>query len=126
MSLGELRRYIHQSNPEDDHYYKMLLELHRKFSIPFACLALGILAVPLGIQSQKRQASSGLVTGLIFFLLYYMLLSAGLIFGETGIYPPLIGMWAPNVILGGIGIYLLVRVAGERPIKITFFRHYKS
>ncbi|OQY06892.1 MAG: LPS export ABC transporter permease LptF [Desulfobacteraceae bacterium 4572_123] len=126
MSLGELRRYIHQSNPEDDHYYKMLLELHRKFSIPFACLALGILAVPLGIQSQKRQASSGLVTGLIFFLLYYILLSAGLIFGETGIYPPLIGMWAPNVILGGIGIYLLVRVAGDRPIQITLFQHYKS
>ncbi len=126
MSLGELRRYIRQSNPEDDHYYEMLLELHRKFSIPFACLALGILAVPLGIQSQKRQTSSGLGTGLIFFLLYYMLLSAGLIFGESGIYPPLIGMWAPNVIFGGIGIYLLVRVAGERPIKITVFRQRQS
>lgn len=126
MSFGELRRYIHQSNPEDDRYYEMLLELHRKFSIPLACLALGILAVPLGIQTKKRQASSGLGTGLIFFLFYYMLLSVGLIFGENGTYPPLIGMWAPNIILGGIGIYLLIRVAGERPIKITVFRQHQN
>ena len=126
MSLGELRRYIHQSNSEDGQYYQMLLELHRKFSIPVACLALGILAVPLGIQTQKRQASSGLIMGLVLFLLYYMLLSAGLIFGESGIYPPMIGMWAPNVILGGIGIYLLVRVAGDRPIKIIVFRRHQS
>ena len=126
MSLGELRRYIHQAGPEDNRYYEMLLELHRKFSIPFACLALGILAVPLGIQSKKRQASSGLGTGLIFFLLYYMLLSAGLIFGESGLYPPFIGMWAPDVIFGGTGIYLLVRVAGERPIRMTFFRRRQS
>ncbi len=126
MSLGDLCRYIRQSTPDDGHYYEMLLELHRKFSIPFACLALGILAVPLGVQSKKRQASSGLGMGLILFLVYYMLLSAGLIFGETGIYPPLIGMWAPNVILGGLGIYLLVRMAGERPIKLTIFRQHQS
>ena len=126
MRLGELRRYIRQSTPEDSRYYEMLLELYRKFSIPVACLALGILAVPLGIQSTKRQASSGLGMGLVFFLLYYMLLSAGLIFGENGIYPPLIGMWAPDIILGGVGIFLLIRTAGERPVKIIFFRRHQS
>ena len=126
MRLGELRRYIRETPPGEGDYYEMLLELHRKFSIPAACLALGILAVPLGIQTRKRQASSGLGTGLIFFLLYYMLLSAGLIFGESGFYPPLIGMWLPNVVSAGIGIYLLVRVAGDRPVQLTGFRRHQS
>jgi lipopolysaccharide export system permease protein len=50
--------------------------------------------------------------------MYYMLLSAGWVFGEAGIYPPLIGMWVPNVVMGSIGIYMLIRTARERPTKL--------
>ena len=48
--------------------------------------------------------------------MYYMLLSAGMVFGETGHYPPVIGMWMPNIIMGSIGLYLLVKVANDRPL----------
>ncbi len=38
-----------------------------------------------------------------------MMLSAGWVFGEAGIYPPGVGMWAPNVVMGGV--VLLVQAA---------------
>ena len=47
-----------------------------------------------------------------------MLLSAGWVFGEAGVYPPVIGMWVPNVAMGAVGLYLLVRMANERPLKL--------
>ncbi len=120
MSLNELRRYLKDTSNKDDRYYKTLMELHKKFSISFACFTLGILSVSLGIQSRSSKKSYGLVLGLVFFLIYYLLLSFGLVFGETGAYPPVIGMWVPNYIMGGLGLYLLFRTANERSVKIDF------
>ena len=120
MTISELRQYLLDAPKKDWKYYKALMELHKKFSIPFACFALGLLAVPLGIQYKAAKRSSGLVLGLVFFLIYYLMLSAGMAFGENGSLPPLIGMWMPNVVMGGIGLYLLVKTASERSFKIEF------
>ena len=46
------------------------------------------------------------------------MLSAGQVFGEAGVYPPAIGMWVPNVVMGGLGLFLVVRTANDRPVKI--------
>ncbi|MFW5637552.1 MAG: LptF/LptG family permease, partial [Thermodesulfobacteriota bacterium] len=72
----------------------------------------------LGVQSKSARTSFGLGLGLFLFLLYYLMLSAGLVLGEAGVYPPVIGMWAPNIVTGIIGVYLLVRTVKGRPIYI--------
>jgi lipopolysaccharide export system permease protein len=118
MSLGDLRRYLKDFPNKNEKYYSALIEFHKKFSIPVACFALGILAVPLGIQSESAKRSTGLGLGIVFFLIYYLLLSAGSVFGEAGFYPPVIGMWVPNIVMGGLGLFLLVRAATDRPVKI--------
>ncbi len=120
MCFGELRQYLKKSTRKDSAYYSILIEFHKKFSIPFACFALGFLAIPLGVQSRSARRSFSLGLGLIFFLAYYLLLSAGVIFGEAGVYPPLIGMWVPNIVMSGIGLYLFIRTINERPVKIDF------
>jgi lipopolysaccharide export system permease protein len=118
MSFDELKAYLKTFQQKNEQYYSALIELHKKFSIPFACLALGILAVPLGVKSESAKRSTGLGMGMIFFLIYYLMLSAGSVFGEAGDYPPAIGMWVPNVVMGGIGLFLLVRVNDDRPVSI--------
>lgn len=118
MSLAELQQYLNRNIEKDASYYNALMELHKKFSIPISCFALGLLAVPLGIQSRSSKRSYGLVLGLASFLLYYLLLSVGSVFGETGVYPPVIGMWFPNIFMGGLGWYLLIKTANERQMRI--------
>ncbi|MFH1156488.1 MAG: LPS export ABC transporter permease LptF [Pseudomonadota bacterium] len=92
------------------------MELHEKFSIPFACLTLGLLAMALGLQSTSTRHSSGFGMALFFVLVYYLLLAAGWSTGETGAYPPFLGMWIPNAVMAGAGIYLLRRAINERPV----------
>ena len=117
MSLGELRRSLGRATEKDAKYYLTLMEYHKKFSIPFACFVFGLIAVPLGIQSKSAKRSYGMVLGLFFFLIYYLFLSAGLVFGEAGVCPPIVGMWGPNLVIGAVGLYLLVMSAKERPLK---------
>jgi lipopolysaccharide export system permease protein len=124
MSFGDLKAYLKTFSQQNEQYYTALIELHKKFSIPFACFALGILAVPLGIQSESAKRSTGLGLGMVFFLIYYIMLSAGSVFGETGVYPPMVGMWVPNIVLGGLGLFLLIRTANDRSVKIMSFINF--
>ncbi len=118
MTLAELRQYLEEVPEKDDRYYTTLMEFHKKFSIPFACIPMGLLAIPLGVRSRIARRSYGLALGLIFFLFYYLLLSVGLVFGETGQYPPIIGMWVPNLVIGCLGVYLFYRTAKDDPVQL--------
>ncbi|MGD8366903.1 MAG: LPS export ABC transporter permease LptF [Desulfobacterales bacterium] len=118
MSVGELRNFLRGAKEKDERYYAALIELHERFSIPFACFALGLLAFPLGLQPMEGRRAFGLVIGLFFFTLYYLMLIVGWSFGESGVYPPALGMWIPNGVMAGIGLILLVRTARERPVRI--------
>ena len=118
MSLGELWEFTQNRPAKDETYYKALLELHRKFSMPFACFSLGLLALPLGVQSRSTSRTFGLIVGLVLFLFYNLLLSAGKILGESGTFPPVIGMWLPNVVTGAIALYLIIQTAKERTLKL--------
>ena len=84
MSLVEMRDFVKTSKQKDRTYYKTLMDYHKKFSIPLASVVLGLIAVPLGIQSDARKRSSGLAFGLVFFLIYYILLTIGTEFREIG------------------------------------------
>ena len=121
MSIKELRQYMDDSASKDEAYYKVKIVLHRRFSIPVACLVMGLIAFPLGIQSKNAKRSFGLVLCLFSFLLYYLLLTIGYGFGEDGTYPPEIGMWLPNLVMGSIGIFLLIQTGRERSLKIELF-----
>ena len=118
MSIAELQQVVDESTEKDKDYYKAQIVMHRRFSFPVACLALGLLAFPLGIQSKSGKRSSGLILCLFSFLLYYLLLTAGYTLGKKGIYPPAIGMWLPNLTMAAIGMYFLFQTTKERTLKI--------
>ncbi|MFW6081280.1 MAG: LPS export ABC transporter permease LptF [Desulfosalsimonas sp.] len=115
MGLGELLDYLASSDGTDRKYYSMHMEFHRKFSIPFACLALALLAMPLGVRTVSRKKSAGLGIGLVCFLMYYLLLSGGMVLGEARGYHPAPLLWFPNVVMGALGLYLLRKAANDSP-----------
>ena len=119
MVLSDLRTYLTRNKADNADYFSALLKYYKKFSIPVACLAMGLLAVPLGIQGRHSRKAMGIGLGLFFFLLYYIMLSVGTTAGESGHYPPALAMWLPNGVLGSVGIFMLARSAKEKPIRFS-------
>jgi lipopolysaccharide export system permease protein len=117
MSISELRNHLKEYRKRDKHYNNARMRFHQIFSLPVACFALGLLAIPLGMQSKTGKRTVGIVTGIPFFLLYYILLSVGWALGESGTLYPVVGMWAPNGIMATIGIYLYHRSLHDRPLR---------
>ena len=118
MSLRELAQAVQALRSKNADAKIQMVKIHEKFSVPLACLVLGIIAIPLGIQSRAGRAgkSMGFVWSMGVLLVYYLLTSAGTSLAERGVVLLEVGMWDANGIFLFLGIYLLVKVANESPV----------
>ena len=93
-----------------------MVEVHKKYSIPVACLAFVLVGVPLGIMARRGGFGIAATLSMGFFVLYWACLIGGEKLADRGILSPFLGMWAADLLIGAVGIYLTVRVAREQVI----------
>ena len=77
---------------------ELLIEMHNRFAIPTACVFFGLMALPLGIRSQRSIKAKGFATGLIIVTLYYLIRIGTEALAETGYLPVEICVWTPNLL----------------------------
>lgn len=106
---GELRTITDLSNRTR----RFEVEYHKKFSIPFSCVVFVLLGAPLGIRSRRGGVGIGAGIGILFFLVYYLFLVGGEQLGDRGMVSPFWAMWSPNVLFGGIGLFLTLSTSLE-------------
>jgi len=94
-----------------------LVELYKKFSIPFTCLAFGLVGVPVGLIVRRGGRMAGLGVGLSIITIYYVFLTAGERIAKSGAYPPVLGAWTPNILACALGVFLIIRTVREAPIR---------
>jgi lipopolysaccharide export system permease protein len=118
MSLSELSRNIQHLGGQHKDVNIFWVKIHEKFSIPFACLVFGLIAVPLGVQARSYRSgkSMGFAWSIGVLLIYYLLTNTGTSLAERGIFFLELDMWAPNLIFLGLGLYLLAKAAKESPV----------
>ncbi len=124
MNIDDLKDFIADKTTTEEQRNAAIMELQEKYSIPFACFTLGLLAMGLGLKSALSKTTSGLGLGLTCFLVYYAMMGFGWSGGKSGIIPPLLGMWLPNVVMGILGLYIFIRVAQEKPVGVEFVGDY--
>lgn len=95
------------------------VELHKKFSLPAACLVFGLLALPLGFNNSRGGRSSGFAISLGIFVVYYVLLSSGEDIARDGTVAPWLAVWLPNIALLMVGLFLLWRRNRDKSLLLT-------
>lgn len=90
------------------------VEVHKKFSIPFAALAFVLVGAPLGIMARRGGLGIGVILSLVFFVLFWVLLMSGERLGDQRIIPAWLAMWSPNLLVIPIGIYLCAKMLRDR------------
>jgi len=113
MTLAELASTVAAKRAAGESVAEELVEYHRKFSIPFACIVFGLVAMPLGIQPVRAARAWGFAVSLAMIFIYYLLLSGGQAMAEQGLVPAVVGLWMPNVVYAVVGVYLFGRAARE-------------
>jgi lipopolysaccharide export system permease protein len=113
MTASELRILSDRAASSTRTMNKLRVEIHKKFSIPVACIVFVLLGVPLGLSLRQGSAGVSLGVSLLFILLYYLFLLGGEQLADRGIMPGWLAMWLPNILLGALGIHLTFRSIRE-------------
>lgn len=93
-----------------------LVEIHKKYSIPAACVVFILIGAPLGIMARKGGFGVAATLSLGFFVLYWACLKGGENLADRDITSPFLGMWIANIALGIVGMYLTYRIGRETAI----------
>jgi len=117
MSLRQLGETIRSKQAQGLNAIHEIMDLHQRFSFPFAPLVFSLLGVALVLMpTPSRQGRFwGLVSCLFWLLLYYALLTTGKALGQREILPPLLALWLPNILVGLVAVHFFIKALRESP-----------
>jgi len=117
MSIDEIKEKIEKMKLKEEDTTSQRVELHKRYAIPFACIVFALIGVPLGTQPRRSGRSHGFFFSILILLTYYVFLMGFEILAVRKTVPPFFAGWAPNLLLGSFGTYLLIKTANESPFK---------
>ena len=86
-----------------------LVEIYKKYSIPFACIIFAMIGAPLGYRVKRGGFGIAAGLSLAFFLVYWIGLIGGEKLADRNMLSPFLGMWLINILLGIFGLYLIFK-----------------
>ena len=103
LMLDDYQRYIRKHE----------IELHRKFTLAFACLIFFFIGAPLGAITRKGGLGAPVVISVVMFIVYYIIDNTGYKMAREALWPCWSGMWLSSMILLPIGIFLTYKAATD-------------
>jgi len=119
VSTRVLAAQSQHSDPISSRWY--LIELHRRFALPTACLVLALVGIPLGLSSKKSGKSGGFVLTILLVFGYYFVSLIGVSLAKQGRVAPWLGTWLADLVFLAGGMFLLWR-ADKRPFELASLR----
>jgi LPS export ABC transporter permease LptF/LPS export ABC transporter permease LptG len=110
MNYQELRTYIADLQQSGFDVVRLRVQLEKKFAYPIITLIMAILAVPYSLSTGRQGALAGIAVALSVAIIYFV--AAGLFeaMGNASQLPATMAAWAPDLIFGFLGGYMLLKV----------------
>jgi len=119
LDTAELLQKARASDSISARWY--LIEFHRRFALPTACLVLALVGIPLGLSSKKSGKSGGFVLTILLVFVYYVISLIGVSLARQGRVSPWFGAWLADFAFLALALFLLLR-AEKRPFELASFR----
>lgn len=117
MTLGELRAKTAEYRRLGVKQWAPLVEIHKKFAIPFAALIFGFLGVAMGVLFRRGERLVSFALSIAVAIVYYVFLLAGEPLGKQGRLSPFWAMWSANIFFGAATLLLFRKVLAESPFR---------
>jgi lipopolysaccharide export system permease protein len=89
------------------------VEIHKKFSIAFACIVFVILGAPLAVRFPRGGVGMVITASVAIFAIFWASLIGGETLADDGYVSPAVAMWLPNTLLLPMGIYMMARISSQ-------------
>jgi LPS export ABC transporter permease LptG len=108
MRFGELRAYIASLEVRGFDVARLRVQLHRKLAFPMVGLVMTLLAIPFSFVVARRGALYGIGIAIVIAIVYWAVLATFEALGNNALLHPSLAAWAPNLIFGSAGLYLIL------------------
>jgi len=114
MPTPQLYQFVKATDRKSDESIEARVELHSRLALPLACVVLGLVGIPLGVQSRKGGKSAGYVMAIFlsFFCYYLAYISLTGMARQRAIGVE-VATWLPNALCFVAGAAMLAGL--ERP-----------
>lgn len=128
-----VKAYINGTDEELSSRMKQIvryrIELHRKFTLSFACFVLFLIGAPLGSIIRKGGIGLPIVISIAFFLIYHIISITGEKMAREEQIPSWQGMWQSSFILLPVGIFLAYKATRDSALfdvdlYLSFFKKF--
>ncbi|GAH43806.1 unnamed protein product [marine sediment metagenome] len=106
---SEAEEDAQEATEEADQEGEDLVELYLKFSVPFANFICFLLGAPLALRSGRGGIAFGIIVALFLGFSLWAFLAICRAYGQIDVLPPILAAWLPNILFGGIGVFLFAR-----------------
>lgn len=89
------------------------VELHKKFTLSFACVIFFFIGAPLGAIIRKGGLGMPTVISIILFIIYYVIDNVGYKMARDGIWEAWQGVWLSSFILFPLGVFLTYKAMND-------------
>ena len=90
---------------------KLLIRIHQKIALPFACVVFGLVGAALANRPHRTNKATGFGISVLVVFAYYMLMAFGDFLGLSNYISPMMAAWLPNLFGSVAGGWLLIRTA---------------
>ncbi|TNF76232.1 MAG: LPS export ABC transporter permease LptG [Acidobacteria bacterium] len=129
LNLRELQERMQDPDASPQMRNLARVEIHKKFSIPAACIVFGLVGLPLGFMGGRGSRTSGFALSVAIVLVYYVFLNNGEEAARIGKMEPWLAMWLPNFLLGLAGLFMLARRNRDKNLLLLpidrWLRHFQ-
>ncbi len=98
----------------------LLVEIHKKYAIPTACLVFVVIGAPLGALARSAGIAKATGLSLGFFLFYWAGLIGGEVLADRRMVSPSFAMWFANFITAGLGALMFHLVSAGHHGLLSF------
>ena len=126
--VDQKEEYLHYDTRNIRNYQ---VELHKKFTLAFACVVFFLIGAPLGAIIRKGGLGTPAVISILFFVVYYIISISAEKLVKENLVNTIIGMWSACGILLPVGIFLTYKATTDSSILNTetyvlFFKKIKD
>ena len=102
---------------------KYLVEIHKKYSIPLACIVFILLGAPIGMMIRKGNFGVAALISSVILTIYWVSIIQGEKMADRLFISPFVGMWTFDIVFSLIGIGLIVHLSTDFSLTSIFRRN---
>jgi LPS export ABC transporter permease LptF/LPS export ABC transporter permease LptG len=110
MNYDELSRYITDLQQSGFDVVRLRVQLQKKFAFPLITFVMAVLAIPFALSTGRRGALAGVATAIGIAVVYWVTSGLFEAMGNVSQLPAALAAWAPDVIFGFAGGYMILKV----------------